>query len=106
MTTPTLPTPAQLLGGPAQALASIERSLPLGAPPIAVSQFLQSLANSVPALPAPGATGGLPFPALGSPLGSTPNILASILPQAPRAPARTPANGSPLVLPAGRTGVG
>jgi hypothetical protein len=106
MTTPAFPTPAQLLGGPAQALAGIERSLPLGAPPIAVSQVLQSLANSVPALPAPGATGGLPFPAIGAPLGATPNILAAILPQAPRAPVRTAVNGSPLVLPAGRTGIG
>lgn len=107
MTQPALPSPNQLLTGPAQALAGIERSLPLGPPPVAISGFLQSFANSIPA---PGATTGaglFPFPYQApAPLGATPNILAAILPQAPRALVRTPINGSSLVLPAGRTGVG
>ena len=100
MTQPALPSPSQLLSGPAQALAGIERSLPLGAPPVSISQVMLSVAGSIPAIPVPGGVGGgLPLP-----LGAPGNIIAALTPQAPRAPLAP--NASRLVLPAGRTGMG
>ena len=108
MTQPALPSPSQLLSGPAQALAGIERSLPLGAPPVSISQVMLSVAGSIPAIPVPGGVGGgLPFPMPGAasmPLGAPGNILAALTPLAPRAPLLP--NASRLVLPAGRTGMG
>lgn len=107
MTTPALPQ--QVLVAQANALAVGERALPFAAPPI--SQSLISIANALPlgalpALPVPGAAGGLPFPVLGgvTPLGGVPNILASLGPAAPVA-LRARANGlTGVVYP--RTGLG
>ena len=112
MTQPALPSPSQLLSGPAQALAGIERSLPLGAPPVSISQVMLSVAGSIPAIPVPGGVGGgLPFPVPGGvggglplPLGAPGNIIAALTPLAPRAPLAP--NASRLILPAGRTGIG
>lgn len=100
---PALPTPAQILGAPAQALAQVERSLPQGAP--RVSQSLLAVVNSLPAIPVPGGAGGgpsLPFPGGPMPLGGT--ILASLVPAAQRSPVAT--SGLPVDLPTGRTGMG
>ena len=112
MATPAFPNPAQLLSAPAQALASIERGLPLGPPPISIGQQLLSIAGSIPATPglpgaAGGAAGGLPFPALGgpSPLGSPTTVLASLLPAASAPRPGRPASPLPLLTPYGRTGI-
>ena len=97
---PQLPNPQTLLTGPAQALANIERSFPIGPPPISLGGVLNQIAAG---LPAPGATGipGLP------PLGPQTGILAALSAPAPRPPPRSPNGGtSPALLPAGRTGLG
>jgi hypothetical protein len=98
MTQPALPSPTQLLTGPAQALLGIERSLPLGAPPISVAQVLSSFAASVPTIPG---AGGLPFPVPGGSLPLGAPILANLAPLAPRLGAN---GGSNSVF--ARTGLG
>ena len=83
--------PQGILIAQANGLMNTERAFPLGAPPIPIAQGLLSIASALPqtALPLPGiggAGGILPSLAGLSPLGTTPNILASLMPQAPPAP--------------------
>ena len=102
MTTPAfpqLPNPTTLLTGPATALANIERSFPIGAPPVSIGQALSQIAARIP-FPA-GVGGGLPP----LPLGQGSNILASLAPTVPL-PTRSNGGQASILIPAGRTGVG
>ena len=108
MVTPVMPQ--QVLIAQAAGLMNTERAFPLGAPPIPIAQGLLSIANALPQTALPGlpalGTGRSLLPAIpglgGSPLGATPNILASF---GPPTGLRSAANGLRNAI-APRTGLG